>query len=98
MITSIAHAGTGTFADIVSGLTTGLASDIITLIISLALVVFLWGLISYIMNSGNQEKREDSIKYITAGLIGLFVMFAVWGLVAILSSTFGLGFGIPYLQ
>lgn len=67
------------------------------LIIGLATVVFMYGLVTYIYYSDNESKRKESTQYITYGIIGLFVMVSVWGLVYIITNTFGFDFAIPQL-
>jgi predicted DNA repair protein MutK len=74
------------------------ADSIVLLIVALALVVFLYGLFTYLVNSDDEGKRKDSISYIIAGLIGLFVMTAVWGLLSLLTGTFGVGLEIPRIK
>ena len=71
---------------------------VIPLIIGVAVVAFLWGVLSYIMSAGNEEKRGEALKFISAGLVGLFVMVTVWGLVNILVGSFGLSSQIPTLN
>ncbi len=73
------------------------ASGIVAVIIALALVVFLYGLVGYISNSDDEDKRSESISYMTAGLIGLFVMVSVWGILNILTDTFGVNFEVPQI-
>ena len=63
-------------------------NSVIPLLFIIATVVFLWGILQFIMSGDNKEKREDGKQFIIYGLIGLFVMVAVWGLVAILTGTF----------
>ena len=66
----------------------GLISSIVPIIIAIALVGFLWGIISYI-TAGDDPKNKDAARgYMIYGIIGLFVMVSVWGLVKILQSTF----------
>lgn len=77
----------------------GLSRTIVYLIMALATVYFLWGLVGYIKSSGDVSAREESRKYIIYGLLGLFVMTGVWGLVEILTNTFGFsGIGIPQIR
>ena len=77
----------------------GFLNEIIVLIIALGVVVFLYGLISYIANASSEDKRKESIRYMTAGIIGLFIMFAFWGITYIFSTTFfGEGVGIPQIN
>ena len=61
---------------------------IIPIIISLGIVYFIWGIVTFVI--GNDEeantKGRDKIIY---GIIGFVVIFAMWGLVGIVIKTFG---------
>lgn len=56
---------------------------------SLAILVFFWGIVKYIAKRGSEKGVEEAKHTIQWGLIALFVMFTVWGLVQLLSATFG---------
>lgn len=71
---------------------------IIPLLFSLATVGFIWGVIQYFLNADNEEKRKKGKSYMVWGLVALFVMFSMWGLVNILTDTFGLKVLIPQLS
>ena len=66
----------------------GILNDIIPVLILLATVVFLWGVVQFILAAGNEKEREEKKQFIIYGLIGLFAIVAVWGLVNILLYTF----------
>ncbi len=66
---------------------------ILPIIVLLAVFYFLWGLTSYLKNTG--ENKDEATQMMTNGIIGFFVMSSVWGLVAILSATFGTPVNIP---
>lgn len=70
------------------------------LLISISVIVFIVGVIKYIANGDDSTKREEGRNFILYGLIGLFVIVSVWGLVGVLQGTFGLGNTtfIPQLQ
>ena len=87
----------GTLTDVIT--TVGnLIGSIVPIIIAIALVVFLWGIISYITAGDDPKKKEATRGYMIYGIIGLFVMVSVWGLVRILQSTFGTeGTSLPSL-
>ncbi|OGZ32653.1 MAG: hypothetical protein A3H02_01140 [Candidatus Niyogibacteria bacterium RIFCSPLOWO2_12_FULL_41_13] len=71
-------------------------NQIIPILMTLATIVFLYGVISYVTSGADEEKRADAKWYMIWGLIGLFAMVAVWGLVRVLVVTFGVGGqGIP---
>ncbi len=65
-------------------------SKLLPLIITLTLIVFLWGIFKFVMSGGDTEQRREARGYIIWGIIALFVMVSVWGLVNILSRTVNL--------
>lgn len=65
----------------------GMLASLVPIIISLTVIVFLWGIFQ-LVQSNNEDSRKDAIRIITFGVVALFVMVSVWGLVAILSNTF----------
>ncbi len=77
----------------------GMLASIVPLIVALTLVVFLWGIFQ-LVRSNSEDTRADAIKVITFGVVALFVMVSVWGLVAILNNTFfgGSQLFIPQLR
>lgn len=72
--------------------------SVIPLIISLALAMFIWGVVQYVINDQEEAKRAKGRQFMIWGIIGLTVMFAVWGLVKIIGTTFGIEYVIPQLQ
>lgn len=64
-------------------------NTVIPILMILATLLFLWGIIQYITAAGDEEKLKGARQFIIWGLIGLFVMVAVWGLVNVLLNTFG---------
>ncbi len=82
-----------TFKDFIYNIIS-LLDIVIYLIIALAVIVFFYGIVLYIAKSDSESERKKGVQYILFGIIGLFVMISVWGLVYILTSTFGFKFGI----
>ena len=58
------------------------------IIVALALLFFFYGLAKYILNSGDEEKKSEGKSVMIWGIIALFVMVSVWGLVNLLANTF----------
>lgn len=71
----------------------GTMGNIVYLIMGLALLAFLWGVFKYFWYANSPDKRTESVKYITYGLISLFVIASVWGFVFLLGATFDINFG-----
>jgi mannose/fructose/N-acetylgalactosamine-specific phosphotransferase system component IID len=67
----------------------GILNMIIPALITLAIVFFIWGVVSYVIAKDEEAKKrgKDIMIY---GIIGLVVIVAVWGLVSVLTTTFGL--------
>lgn len=68
---------------------------VIPLLIAVAVVIFLYGVVKYITAGANEETRKEARNVMLYGIIGLFVMVAVWGLVNILIGTFHLDTNMP---
>lgn len=86
------------FSSAVSLIYSGI-NQLLPLIISLTLLVFLWGIFRFVLGGSSEEQRTEGRKFMLYGIIGLAVMVSVWGLVNILTSTlFGGGLIIPQLK
>ena len=81
-----------TLVDLISDIK-GIINTIIPLLISIAVLTLIWGIVKFITSAGNEDKRKEGRDLIIYGIIGLFVMVSIWGLVNVLVSTFGLGGG-----
>jgi hypothetical protein len=57
----------------------------------------MYGVIKYVI-AGDVKDKEEGKKFLMWGLIGLFVMVSVWGIVALVSNTLGLENTVPQLQ
>lgn len=72
--------------------------DAVPFIVVFALILFFWGLIKYVSNGDNEEKRSAGIKMMIYGIVGLFIMIAVWGILKIMVASFGFSFGVPQFK
>jgi len=60
---------------------------LVPILIGLALILFIYGIFKYVITSDEKTKTE-AVNVIIYGVITLFVMVAVWGLVNLLIKTF----------
>ena len=79
---------TGNFQQLISCVTSTILNPLVGLLIGVALVVFLWGIVKYISSGADSTKRKEGAALVFYGVIGLFVMISVWGLVSFLTNTF----------
>ena len=63
------------------------------LLISLTVLAIMYGLFQFIWggNAANKEKQDEGKKIIIWGVVALSVMVGIWGLVSIVTGTFGIG-------
>lgn len=64
---------------------------IIPLAIALELMLFIVGIIRYVSNAENEEKRNEGNKFIGWGIIALFVTISIWGILGLVANTVQLG-------
>lgn len=60
---------------------------LIGLFITLAIVVFFWGLIKYLW-SVSSENAHEGLQIMMYGVIAIFVMVSIWGIIRLLQNTF----------
>ncbi len=62
-------------------------------VVAAAVLVFGYGILVYIFNLGKADSKAEGRKLMIWGIIGIFVMVAVWGLVQFLATTTGVSTG-----
>ena len=85
----------GTFKDFVGNSSCGLIGAMNTIVVpvifALAFLVFVFGVVKhYFLNGDDEGSRESGRQFIFWGILGMVVLFSVWGLVNILLSTLGI--------
>ncbi len=92
----------GAFAQIrnindVAGKATNIGNLIIELAIALAVIWIIINVVRYLIAGGPDQKKEGGMA-ILWGVVGLFVILSIWGLVAILRNSFATQDAIPREQ
>ena len=65
---------------------------IIPLLVSCAVIVFFWGLVKFIAHADDTKAVEEGKQLIIWGLVGLFVIVALWSIVGYIQQSLGLDF------
>ncbi len=79
--------GGQTFGSIVLNIVS-LINLLIGVLSALAIVVFFYGLVRYIRESSDSHAHSEGKERIIWSLIALFVLFSVWGILALMSVAF----------
>ena len=68
----------------------GFINQSIGLLLGVATLIFLVGVIQYVISGGDEKKATAAKNYMLWGIIGLVVMVAAWGIVNLIVGTLGL--------
>jgi len=91
----ISLAAENNLGGLITNIGTTVFAPLIPVLFGLALIIFFWGLIQYMRAGlGEKGKLDEAKKLMFWGIIILFVMLSVWGLVGILKDTFFSGSSI----
>jgi branched-subunit amino acid permease len=89
-----------TFADLVAYIISFIQL-LVPVLTALALVLFFIGVFNYVRKAGDSQGKDADKRTIMWGLIALFVLFSIWGILRVLGNTFlsgGAGGGAPTSQ
>jgi hypothetical protein len=68
----------------------GIINTLTPIVVALAVLFFFWGLANYILKTGDEEGRAGARHMMIWGVIILFVMVSVFGLIGLLRDTIDL--------
>ncbi|TAL49576.1 hypothetical protein EPN83_00315 [Patescibacteria group bacterium] len=71
-------------------------NPLILLLFTIALLFFFWGIFQFVSRTGDETKRAEGKKHILWGLVGMFIMFSVFGLIRIILNTLGVTPTYPF--
>ena len=95
-MTIVGNSDQRTFADIIE-IFLNLIEMLIPIMAGLALLVFFWGLAKFIMNvSGDEKAVSEGKDLMIWGVIALFLMVSIWGIIAFLSGELGFGSSLTF--
>src|SRR3989344_3284825 len=64
--------------------------QLVFMVIAAAIVVFFWGVAQYIGGGDDEEKRSKARNTMIYGIIGIFSMVSIWGLVYFMADVLGI--------
>lgn len=94
LLPACAHAQLGNVENIVEAI--GRLVDLATpIVVGIALLVFFWGLVKFIFASGNEDAKEQGKNLMIGGIIALFVIVSIAGILQWIGEAVGIGEGDP---
>lgn len=77
-------------AQLLENFVTYIINPAILVIFTAGFFLFVWGLVQFILDLDKGTNREQYIQHMLWGIVGMFVMASVYGILALLDNTFGL--------
>ena len=64
-------------------------NPIIMLLFAVAVLVFLYGVFTYIRQSDSEDGRATGARHILSGVFGMFIMISVFGIINLILNSIG---------
>lgn len=64
-------------------------NPIIVLMFAVAILVFLYGVFEYFLHGASSTERATGSRHMVAGVVGIFIMVSVFGIINIIINTIG---------
>jgi len=77
--------------EVMAKLVGSIIDPLILLIFSAGIFMFTWGLVIFLTQLDNPEGRQTGVRHMIWGIAGVFIMATVFGIISIITETFGLG-------
>jgi hypothetical protein len=86
------NSGLSQFGIIIGSLTRNVVTALSTLFATAAMVAFFYGIVQYIwgIREGDETRVKKGNLFLRWGLVALFVMFSVWGIIIYVQNIFGI--------
>ena len=77
-----------------SGILDFLGNAVVPVLLAVAILIFLWNITRYfIIGCANEESQEKARSLAIWGILAFVIIIAVWGIVNIVTETFGISGG-----
>lgn len=73
----------------------GIVDVALYILVAVAVIFIVWNVVVYFIKPDGSESRKESGMAIFWGIVGLFIIVSLWGLVGILVNSFGTDNNIP---
>lgn len=84
---TIAYAAT--FEELIAKVSQNIINPIIGILFALAFLLFMWGGARFVLRADDENEVTQGKQHLIWGLIGMFIMVAVYGILNLITGTFG---------
>ena len=66
---------------------------LVPILIGCAVVVFFWGIVKFVAHAGDENAVTEGKQFMIWGMVGLFVIIALWSIVGYVQESIGVDLG-----
>jgi len=74
---------------LIQGILDNIVNPLVTLMVAVAVVYFLWGVLGFVRNADNPEERKKGGMNMLWGAVGLFLITTAYGVLNLILGTIG---------
>jgi len=86
-MTTTAGSSIGNYKALLQSILTNIVNPVITLMVAVAVIYFLWGVFQFIRNAESPDERKKGGMNMLWGVVGLFLMASAYGVVNLIVGT-----------
>ena len=88
LIPSVSFAFFGGVSEFLDSLSL-LISKLLPITFALSILFFFWGVAQFVLHAGDEKKIKEGKSLMVWGVIAIFVMSSIWGIVKLIGTTLG---------
>jgi len=88
-----AYAAPSDFDALIVKISENILNPFIAFLFVLATVYFLFGLVQFYIAGDNEESRKKGQSHMVWGIVGMFIMLSVFGIMRVIVNTLGINLG-----
>jgi len=80
--------------NLVNRISNAIIDPFLALIFGVGLVVFVWGVVQYMIGlsgGGGAENQEKGKRHMIYGILGMAIMLSAWAIIQLIANTIGVG-------
>jgi len=77
----------GNYKVLLQSIITNIVNPVITLMVAIAVIYFLWGVFQFIRNAESPDERKKGGMNMLWGVVGLFLMASAYGVINLIIGT-----------
>ena len=93
--TNIAYAANASVDNLIGKIESMIINPLIGFLFALAILFFLYGVLEFMLNRDNEEKRVEGKSHMIWGIIGITIMIGVFTIMNLILNTIGVNYIKP---